>query len=370
MNQAAAPRRIAIFCPNLIGDTVMAAPTLRALRLGFPQARLIGIGKPPVISTLDGNPWIDDWVVWDPRSRDRSRRTGPAVAQLRAQRPDLAILLPNSFRSGLAAWLSGAKRRVGYARGGRGLLLTDRLQAPITANGRFLPTPQVEYYVQLVRAIGCPVDSLKLELQTTTADEQAADRVWDDLGLPTDHPVICLNTGGAFGPAKNWPLPSFATLATRLVRERGATVLVLCGPAERESARTIVAMANLPGVTSLADQAVSIGLTKACIRRSALLVTTDSGPRHFATAFGVPVVAMFGPTHIAWTRTHHTRGINVQHRVPCGPCQKPVCPLGHTRCMTELTPDRVMTAIDRLLGDRVPADRVKDPVAAHFQGTA
>lgn len=346
------PNTIALFCPNLIGDTVMATPTIRALRHGFPNARLIAVGKAPVMATLDGNPWIDDWIVWDPRSKDPSRRTVAVVTQLRTERPDLAILLPNSFRSGLVAWLSGARRRVGYARGGRGPLLTDRLKAPRTSRGRFLPTPQVEYYVQLVRRIGCPVDSLKLELRTTPSDEQTADRAWSDLGLNDGRSVICLNSGGAFGPSKNWPRGSFATLARRLVEERDASVLVVCGPAERESAEAIVAMADSSRVRSLADQPLSVGLSKACIRRAALLVTTDSGPRHFATAFGTPVVGLFGPTHIAWTRTHHPQGIHLQHRVPCGPCQQPVCPLGHNRCMTELTPDRVMTAIDRLLGER------------------
>ena len=86
------------------------------------------------------------------------------------------------------------------------------------------------------------------------------------------------------------------------------------------------------------------------MERSALLVTTDSGPRHFAAAFGVPVVSLFGPTHIAWTRTHHPSAIHLQQPVPCGPCQRPVCPEGHHRCMTELTPSAVFAAASRLLG--------------------
>jgi heptosyltransferase-2 len=90
-------------------------------------------------------------------------------------------------------------------------------------------------------------------------------------------------------------------------------------------------------------------LTKACIRRSALLVTTDSGPRHFAAAFDVPVITLFGPTHIAWTRTYHPKAIHLLHPVPCGPCQRPTCPLGHHRCMRELDPDAVFAAARRLL---------------------
>ena len=118
-------------------------------------------------------------------------------------------------------------------------------------------------------------------------------------------------------------------------------VLVLCGPDEREPAREIVQLAGHPRVVSLADQPLGIGLTKACVRRSALLITTDSGPRHFAAAFDTPVITLFGPTHIAWTRTYHPQAWHVFHPVPCGPCQRPVCPEGHHRCMRELSPESV-----------------------------
>ncbi len=157
-------------------------------------------------------------------------------------------------------------------------------------------------------------------------------------------------TAAAFGPAKAWPVEHFATLARRLAVEAGRRVLVLCGPGERDAAREIASQANHPGVVSLADHSPSIGLSKASIERSALLVTTDSGPRHLATAFNVPVVALFGPTFIAWTRTNHPLGLNLQLPVPCGPCQKPVCPEGHHRCMRELTPESVFRAATQLLG--------------------
>src|SRR5262249_37947284 len=90
------------------------------------------------------------------------------------------------------------------------------------------------------------------------------------------------------------------------------------------------------------------GLTKACIRRAALLVTTDSGPRHVAAAFDRPVVTLFGPTHIAWTETYHPKAVHVQKQVPCGPCQRRVRPFDH-RCMEELTPGEVFAAAHELL---------------------
>lgn len=346
--------RIAVFSPNLIGDTVMATPAFRALRRGFPDARIDLVIKPNVAPTLDGAPWFDGRILFDARSKDSCFRSRSAIRQLRESRLDLAVLFPNSIRSALIARLGGARHRVGYDLGGRRLLLTDRLLPVRDASGRRIPSPAIDHYLGLLHPLGCPTDSIRMELFTTPDDEQAADDAWSRLGLPTAGPVVCLNNGGAFGPAKAWPSSSFATLARRLTDERGVSVLVVCGPAERESAREIVALADRPSVVSLADEPLSIGLTKACIRRSALLITTDSGPRHFAGAFGVPVVSLFGPTFIAWTRTYLPRAIHLQKPVDCGPCQRPVCPLGHHRCMRELPPDVVFAAAVRLLG-RAPA---------------
>jgi heptosyltransferase II len=259
------------------------------------------------------------------------------------------VLLPNSFRVAAMAWLAEIPRRIGYVRYARDWLLTDRLSYPREARNRRIPTPIVESYLQLARRLGCPVDSIQVELCTTSQDEAAADRAWVSLGLSIGEPVVCLNTGGAYGPAKNWPIPYFAQLARRLTEETGAWVLILCGPNERESARETVYLANHPRVVSLADQTLGIGLTKACIRRAALLITTDSGPRHFAAAFHTPVITLFGPTHIAWTRTHHPQAWHLFYPVECGPCQKRVCPEGHHRCMRALTPESVLTVALRAL---------------------
>jgi heptosyltransferase-2 len=342
--------RIVVFCPSPIGDTVMATPALRALRSTWPEATIDGILKPTVAPTLEGAPWLDDRILFEPRSRDPGFGTRALLHRLWAERYDLGVLLPNSYRSALLMWAGGVRRRIGYGRGGRGLLLTDRFPMPRDDRGARLPTPAVETFLRLVRHVGARVDSTRLELFTTDVDEDAADRAWSDLSLHDDRPVVCLNNGGAYGPAKSWPNEYFAVLARRLATEAEADVLVVCGPAERAAAREIVARANHPRVRSLADQPLSLGLTKACIRRSAVMVTTDSGPRHFATAFGIPVVTLFGPTHIAWTRTNHPRAIHLQKRLPCGPCQKPVCPLGHHRCMRELMPSAVYAATLRLLG--------------------
>jgi heptosyltransferase-2 len=338
---------IAVFLPNWIGDVVMATPALRALRDHFGQARLIGVCRPYVKGVVDGSPWLDELTFLDRRG-PWSVRWPTVVWKLRREKVDVAILFPNSFRSALVAWAGGCKRRIGFSRDGRGALLTDRLESLRDEVGRFRPTPIIDDYNRLAKAAGCANPGHRMELFTTVADARAADRVWDKFDLDASHEVVCLNPGAAFGSAKCWHAEYFALLAQDLADRRGSRVLVLCGPGEREVARRIARLARRSVVHSLADEPLSIGLTKALVRCCSLLVTTDSGPRHFAAAFERPVVSLFGPTHIAWTDTHYSGEINLQKKVPCGPCQQRVCPLDH-RCMKELTPAEVFAAVNELM---------------------
>lgn len=328
----------------------MATPALRALRHHFADARLIGVLKPYVAGVLDGCPWLDDRLFLD-RSGPWRYRWPAVAARLARAGIDLAVLFPNTWRAALTACLGGCRRRVGYARRGRSVLLTDALQPARAADGRLVPSPILDAYNRLAEAAGCPPPSRRLELFTTAADENAADEVWQRAGFWRRREVIALNPGAAFGSAKCWPTESFATLARQLVDRRDCGVLVLCGPAERQLARDIATGSERSAVHTLADYRLSLGLTKACVRRADLLVTTDSGPRHFAAAFDRPVVALFGPTHIAWTETYHPRAVNLQKAVPCGPCQRRICPLDH-RCMRELTPAEVYQAVEGLLHRR------------------
>jgi heptosyltransferase-2 len=340
-------KKIAIFLPNWVGDAVMATPALRALRQRFPQAKLIGVLRPYVAGVLEGTGWLDQQLYLE-RKGPWERRWPGVAARLRRERVNLAVLLPNSLRSALAAWVGGCRCRIGYARYGRNLLLTDALAPVRAAGGRRLPSPAIDDYNRLVERAGCEWPGYRLELATTAADEQAADVVWQQAHLHSYPEVVCLNPGAAFGSAKHWPAASFARLAQELIDRRGSGVLVLCGPSEEALAQRIVDSACRPGVSSLAGRPLSLGLTKACVRRCDLLITTDSGPRHFAAAFDRPVVTLFGPTHIAWTETYFPKAIHLQKKVPCGPCQLRVCPLDHA-CMKLLTPKEVFEAANSLL---------------------
>ena len=179
---------------------------------------------------------------------------------------------------------------------------------------------------------------------------QSADAVWQRLQLPSGDRVVVLNSGGAYGAAKQWPAEHFAELARRIVKGGELSVLVNCGPAERVIAREIAANANDPRVVSLADvEQLPVGLTKACLRRSRLLVTTDSGPRFFGIAFGRPVVTIFGPTDPIRTETYYDAETCVSLSLDCQPCMARTCPLVHHRCMRELSVDVVYEAVARAL---------------------
>src|SRR4051812_16259181 len=156
---------IAIFLPNWIGDVVMATPAIRAVRERYADARVTAVCRPYVADVLEGSPWFDDhpllggWLA--------------TAWKLRQAKTDLAVLLPNSFRSGLTAWLGGCRRRVGFHRDGRGWLLTERLESSRDEQGRFKPTPIIDDYNRLAEAAGCPSPGHRMELFTTDADEAA-----------------------------------------------------------------------------------------------------------------------------------------------------------------------------------------------------
>jgi heptosyltransferase II len=340
---------IAVFLPNWLGDLVMATPTLRALRRRFgPQARLVGILRPYLADVLGGTGWLDEQWCFNPHAKDRSLHSWPLTQRMRRQRFDLAVLLPNSLRTATVAWIGRAKQRIGYVRYCRGPLLTQKLY-PRRCGRRLLPGPMVETYLEFARALGCADESPRLELATVQSDERSADSVFQQLGLRSDGRVAAINSSGAYGAAKLWPVEHFGQLARRIVDELDNDVLVVCGPKERDIARQVVALSQCPRVFSMADQPMDLGTAKACIHRCRFMVSTDSGPRHVAAAFGLPVVTLFGPMLPIWSENPTQRAINLMLDLDCIGCHKRACPLGHHRCMRELSVERVFDAVKEIL---------------------
>ncbi|MFO8014946.1 MAG: lipopolysaccharide heptosyltransferase II [Phycisphaerae bacterium] len=327
---------IAVALPNWVGDAVMATPTLRALRRRFPRERLLAVLRPYVRPVLDPNPWTDAFIEIDKTVLGMNR----AAWALRREAPDVGVLLPNSLRSAVLMRLGGARRRIGYRRGGRGWLLTDALDPPRDGR-RFVPTPQVTYYLALAEVLGAPTDDVRLELTTTEADEADAEAAFAGAGLDPSRTLL-LCPGYAFGPAKGWPAGHWAEVV-RGARERfGLDAAVLAGPTEADVARAIC---DAAGCATLHEAGLTLASARAVVRRARAMVTVDSGLRHYAAAFDRPVVALFGPTHAGWTETWHAKEVRLQADVPCGPCQQPVCPTGTGECMVKVEPDEVLDAL-------------------------
>lgn len=334
----------------------MATPALRAVRNHFPSSEIVGIMRPTIGDVLAGTGLIDRNLFYHPRGKTRSQKGLPFLSALRAEKFDTALLLPNSLRAAVVAWWSGARRRIGFARDGRTWLLTDR----VVPKSKSTPHPVLDEYLRLAQQMGCSIPTRQLEAAVLPEDQAKLDDFWKGRWVwadgewqqQTEHrplSYVCFNTGGAFGKAKSWPREYFAKLARRVAIELNKVVLIVCGPAERDEARWIADESRHPAVVSLASAPLSLGLTKAAIRSSQLLVTTDSGPRHFAAAFDVPVVTLFGPTHIEWSENHFEKAEHLQRKLDCGPCQQRECPLKHHRCLRDLSVDAVFASVLRQL---------------------
>lgn len=340
---------VAIVLPNWIGDVVMATPALRALRRFYgPETTITGLMKPYVRHVLQGTSWLDQTILYDRHARDIRRRPRAVIRELRALNLDTIVVLPNSFSSAWLARWSGAAHRFGFSGNGRSWLLNRRLPRK-RERGRLVPESVVDACLRIAYAVGCPHESPRLELATGPSAERIAAETWERLELHSASRVVVFNTGSAQGDAKSWDPASFADLAQRIVTEHDASVLIICGPNEAETAAHIAASASHPRVVSMAEQDLSLGVAKACVRRSDLMITTDSGPRHFAAAFAVPVVSLFGPIDPRWSANYHPHELALREPVPCSPCGKHRCPLQHHACMRDLTVDRVYRAVTEQL---------------------
>jgi heptosyltransferase-2 len=339
---------VAVILPHWIGDAVMATPMLRSLAAHVRgRGRIIGVMRPVIAELLAGTPWVDDIVPYD---RGRSREN-PAVGfravirRLRESRIDMAVVTPNSLSSAALACASAARRRVGHVGHWRRLLLTD--VAPPPAAG---PVPPPASFMELAVTAGAARGPLDVELATTPEEERLAEQVLADLFPPQpggdDGPLVILNDNGAHGPARTWGVEKSAALAGQLSeRIPGCRVLMHCGPGDRATAREVATRAARPNVRSLADvPGLPIGLSKALFRRAALAVSSDSGPRHIAAAFGVPTVALVGPVDPRFGRSDERRCTELRVDLPCSPCNEPVCPLHHHDCLRLITVGQVAEA--------------------------
>lgn len=342
-------RRIYVRAPNWVGDFVMATAAFARLRLAFPDAHIALAARPFLQPLCGGSDWCDEFL---PTPRAGGLRG--LLAQVRTVRKgafDLAVVLPNSLETGLVPFLAGVPIRLGYRQGrpllmNRGLTVKPQRRVWQKRIGpRRKPVPMPRYYEELLDVLQLPPVDQHPRL-FVTADERA--RLDADLsarGIRPDDELVLVVVGANFGASKLWLPERFAEVA-RHFAAKGYRPLVTVGPSEVELGKRIAEQA---GVLPLVDPVLPLDLLKALCERATLMVTGDTGPRHLAVAFDKPVVCLMGPTDRAYTDYCLERTELIQKPLPCVPCQRKVCPLGHHQCMKDIGVGEVTAAAERLL---------------------
>ena len=301
-------KAIAVILPNWIGDAVMATPALQRLRdWSGSKARIEGFGPSGVCDLLAGLPALNALNAMRGRGLPLSRML--VLAQrLRAGHFKCALLFSNGLGVAVAAWAAGIGVRAGYVRRGRRVFLSHALIPP-KENGRFLPVPTIDYYLALAQALGAAQGRPPMMLATSPDDEAAATALWSVFADRQDRITVILNNNAARSEAKLWPVESMAELARR-VAALDVNVMMLGAPGHEARAQRAVALAAHPNVRVVTP--LGLGPLKACLRRASLVITTDSGARSIAAAFGVPLISLFGPTDPRWTLLHVANEIMIE----------------------------------------------------------
>ena len=353
--------RVLIRMPNWLGDVVMATPLLRTFRENLPRAHLAILIQPSGAKLLEGLPGVDEVIRYDRRGEHAGLGGMLKLAkELRGKQFDLAVCCPNSMSSALSLFFARIPRRVGWSYGGRGVLLTDRLKPPMQGHRR-VARPMPQYYLDLARHLDCETFSPRSSLAVTQGgrEEAAAFRV--KKGIDPDTPLVGLNVGAAFGPSKHWTPQGFADTAAGLKAKYGMRAVVLCGPGEEELGRTIEEAIG-GDVVRTSDHILTLSGLKAFVSELAFMVTTDTGPRHFAIAFDIPHVCVMGSTNPLMTDQPEARGevVRLDPLLECMPCHEKVCPLQHHDCLEKLAAAPVLAAVERVLA-LPPRERTAPP---------
>jgi heptosyltransferase-2 len=325
--------KLLVRATNWVGDAIMALPALRAMRARFPEAEITILAR-PYVGFLYENQGVCDGIIELDYKRDM-------VSDLRAQKFDTALLLQNAFEAAWLSWRAGIPERIGYARDGRSLLLTQAVAVPKPSE---IPAHEQYYYLELLRRVGW-LNSLPnecfIKLEVPEEGRNRAEEFLLTAGVKHDSLRIAIGAGASYGSAKCWPPDRFAELANRLQAEGEVDVILFGTRAEAPVSSAIAAgmhrtPIDLTGKTAIND-------LPALLSQCHLFIGNDSGAMHVAGSVGLPVVAVFGPTDPFGTAPVTPRCSIVEEKPYCSPCFLRRCPTDH-RCMTHITPDAVEAA--------------------------
>ena len=340
--------KILVRATNWVGDAIMALPALRAVRTKFADAHIAIVARPYVADIYRGQGVCDELIAYDPRGAEKGFGGRERLAErLRAGKFDAALLLQNAFDAAWLAWRAGIPERIGYARDGRGILLTKSIAVPKAGE---TPAHEQFYYLELVRKAGWAERaegeseiSLAVSRESSEAAEQKliAAGVRSSAGGGTGALRVAIGAGASYGSAKCWLPERFAEVANRLMTESDAEIILFGTANELAVSNAIIAgmkrkAIDLTGKTAIAE-------LPALLSRCQLFIGNDSGAMHVASAVGLPVVAIFGPTDPFGTAPVTPKCTIVQERPYCSPCFLRRCPTDH-RCMKRVSAESVTAA--------------------------
>jgi len=354
---------------NWLGDAVMTTPALLRLREKFPDAHITLLTAEKPADLWKRHPAVDEIISFAP-----TEGVFAVAKKLRGEKFDLALVLPNSPRSAIEAFLAEIPKRIGYARPWRNFFLTRtvaprakavKMRKRSVAEIRQLVSakPEVrnqkpEYpksshqifeYLHLVGALGASPEPLPPRLVVTPDEVETARK---KIGLENiSQPVFGLNPGAEYGPAKRWPMEQFIAAAKEIQRRSNCVWILFGGKNDSAITNEIESalgashstILNLAGKTSLREL---MCLLKCC----RVLLTNDTGPMHVAAALGVPVVAIFGSTSPELTGPVSSNEVPpsiLTANAPCSPCFLRECPIDF-RCMNGISVERVIGAVLQL----------------------
>lgn len=340
--------KILIRATNWVGDAIMAIPALRAVRAKFPDAHIAILARPYVVDIYRHQQIADELIAYDWKGGHAGLSGRERLAtELRVQKFDVALLLQNAFDAAWLAWRAKIPRRIGYARDGRSMLLTDAIPVPKPGE---IPAHEKFYYLELVRRAGWLTelrDEKFIQLAIATGQATAAEEKLRAAGSREGVLRVAVGAGASYGSAKCWPPERFAATLNDLLARADVDVILFGTPAEVTVTEAIATKLSKPPI-NLTGQ-TNIAELPALLSRCQMFLGNDSGAMHVAAAVGLPVVAVFGPTDPFGTAPVTPRCTIVQERPYCSPCFLRRCPTDH-RCMTAVQPATVQAAIAPWLG--------------------
>jgi heptosyltransferase-1 len=323
-----------------LGDIVHGLPLAAAIRASWPDARVDWLVDVKHRAILDHVRGLTTIVPVDTRRMGGDTGVVPVVRRLRATRYDVAVDAQGLLKSALLAYLAGAGRVVGLARGHlREPMAGWAYDATVEPTGPHV----VDNALALAQAAGAAVAPPRFALQPSASDVVA--RVRGALGLGEGQPFAVINPGAAW-PNKRWPPARFGAVARHLKARHGWPSIVAWGPGEEDLARAVVAAAD--GAAALAPM-TSLGELLAMVGAAGLVVSGDTGPLHLAAALGTPIVGIYGPTDPARNGPWSPADVTLSRHHACTCHHQRRCTAA-AWCLDGLGVDEVSAAVDRRLG--------------------